>query len=188
VTTVIASLLQGPVGFPVFFCLILALVFLLIVVHETGHFLAGLMGGIPARDMKLVLLAFPQHVALRDGNEWVSPVRDIVHYIGISQRHLATRAAAFRWVAGGMVLELAFVAVVCVLCRMSGYPALAFWAACISLGMYLINVCLMDLPWALRYRCAAGDTSGLWQIAPIPAVLFSLAMLASRLLLVVYSN
>jgi hypothetical protein len=181
------SLLHGPLGFAVFFFLILVLVFLLIVVHETGHFLAGLMGGIPARDMKLVLLAFPQHVALRDGDEWVSPVRDITRYVEITRRYFATRGTAFRWVAGGMVLELAFVTLVWALCLMTGYPALAFWAACISLGMYLINVCLMDLPWALRYRCAAGDTSGLWQIAPVPALLFSLFMLTSRLLLVVYS-
>lgn len=181
------SLLHGPLGFIVFFFLILVLVFLLIAIHETGHFLAGMLGGIPARDMKLVLLAFPQHVALRDGDEWVSPVRDITRYVEITRRYVATRGAAFRWVAGGMVLELAFVTVVWLLCRLTGYPALAFWSACISLGMYLINVCLMDLPWALRYRCAAGDTSGLWQIAPLPAMFFSLAMLASRLLLVAYS-
>jgi hypothetical protein len=182
-----ASLLDGPLGFIVFFVFILVLVFVLIAVHEVGHFLFGLTGGIPARDMKLVLLTFPQHVALRDGDEWISPVRDIARYIGITQRHLSTRGAAFRWVAGGMVLELAFVTLVWIVCRATGYPTLAFWAAGISLGMYLINVCLMDLPWALYYRSACGDTSGLWQIAPVPAVLFSLVMLAGRLLLVATS-
>lgn len=183
----IASLLDGPFGFVVFFLSILHLVFVLIAVHEAGHFLFGLTGGIPAHDMKLVLLAFPQHVALRDGDEWVSPVRDIARYIGITQRHLSSRGAAFRWVAGGMVLELAFVTLVWIVCRASGYPTLAFWTASISLGMYLINVCLMDVPCALLHRCACGDTSGLWQIAPVSAVLFSVVMLASRLLLVACS-
>jgi hypothetical protein len=174
-------------GFLLLFLLILALVFLLITVHETGHYLAGLMGGIPARDMRLVLLAFPQHVALRDGEDWVSPLRDISRYVAITQRHFVSRWAAFRWVGGGMVLELVFVAGVCGAALWSGYGAVAFWTACVSLSMYAINVAFMDLPWALRYRCAVGDTSGLWQIAPVPAVIFSVAMVASRVLLVALS-
>jgi hypothetical protein len=53
--------------------------------------------------------------------------------------------------------------------------------------MYAINVGLLDLPWALRYRCAVGDTTGLWQIAPVSAVVFSAVMVASRVLLVMLS-
>lgn len=174
-------------GFLLLFLLNLGLVCGLIVVHETGHFLAGWLGGIPARDMRLVLCSFPQHVALRDGGEWVSPVQDIRRYIAISERHLVSRWAAFQWVAGGMLLELACTAAVCAAAILSGYRAVAFWTACISLGMYVINVGLMDLPWALKYRCAAGDTSGLWQIAPWPAVVLSLVMAASRIGLVIVS-
>jgi hypothetical protein len=174
-------------GFLLLFLLIVGLVFVLITVHETGHYLAGLMGGIPARDMKLVLLAFPQHVAVRDGDEWVSPVRDIERYIAVTRRYFISRWAAFRWVAGGMVLELAFAAVVWGTALLSGYRGVAFWTACTSLSMYAINVGLMDLPWALRYRCAVGDTSGLWQIAPVPALVFTAVMVASRVLLVVFS-
>jgi hypothetical protein len=174
-------------GFLLLFLLIVSLVFVLITVHETGHYLAGLMGGIPARDMKLVLFAFPQHVAVRDGDEWVSPVRDIERYIAVTRRHFVSRWAAFRWVAGGMVLELAFAAVVWGAAMVSGYRAVAFWTACISLSMYAINVGLMDLPWALRYRCAVGDTSGLWQIAPVAALILSVVMVAGRVLLVVFS-
>jgi hypothetical protein len=174
-------------GFVLFFLLIVGLVVVLITVHETGHYVAGLMGGIPARDMKLVLIAFPQHVAVRDGDEWVSPVRDIRRYIEITRRHLSSRGAAFRWVAGGMALELAFTAGLWGAAMGAGYRGVAFSAACVSLGMYAINVVLMDLPCALRYRCAAGDTSGLWQIAPVRAVIFSAVMVASRVLLVVFS-
>ena len=169
------------------FLLIVGLVVALIAVHETGHYLAGLMGGIPAREMKLVLLAFPQHVAVRDGDEWVSPVKDISRYIAVTQRHLDSRWAAFRWVAGGMVLELAFATAVWGVALASGYPRVAFTIGCVSLGMYAINVGFMDLPWAWKYRCAAGDTSGLWQIAPVAALIFSALMVASRVLLVVLS-
>jgi hypothetical protein len=174
-------------GFLLLFLLSLALVGVLIAVHEAGHYLAGLLGGIPARDMRLVLLAFPQHVALRDGGEWVSPTRDIGRYVAVSRRHFASRRAAFWWVAGGMVLESAFAAALWGAALWGGYPAAALWTAGISLGMYAINVGLMDLPWALRYRRAAGDTSGLWQIAPVPAVIFSALMAGSRVLLVTLS-
>jgi len=173
-------------GFLLLFLLIVGLVFLLIVVHESGHYLAGLMGGIPAREMRLVLLVFPQHVAVRDGHDWVSPVRDIRRYIEVTRRYLYSRAAAFRWVAGGITLELAFTAALWGAAMGAGCRGMAFWAACVSLAMYAVNVCLMDLPWALRYRCAVGDTSGLWQIAPIPAVIFTAVMVASRVLLVVF--
>ncbi len=67
-----------------------ACVAVLIAVHETGHYLAGLAAGIPARDMRIRLLRFPQHVELRDGGEWVSPVADIQRYIDLVWRHLKT--------------------------------------------------------------------------------------------------
>jgi hypothetical protein len=172
---------MGPL---LLFILILVWVFALIVVHETGHFILGWIGGIPARDMKLRLLTFPQHVALRDGAEWVSPVRDIRRYVDVTRRHFRSRAAAFAWVAGGMALELLWTGAVCAVALLAGYRELAFVAACVSFGMYAINVLFMDLPWALRYRTAAGDTSGLWEIAPWPAVIFSVAMVAGRVLLV----
>jgi membrane-associated protease RseP (regulator of RpoE activity) len=82
------------------FLLMLAIVLSLIAVHEAGHFLAGIVAGIPARDMRIVLLAFPQHVAQRDGDRWVSPIKDIERFITVSRRHLASRSAAFLWVAG----------------------------------------------------------------------------------------
>ena len=173
--------------FLLFFLLIWVLVFVLIAVHEAGHYLAGWMGGIPARNMRVVLFAFPQHVALRDGEEWVSPIQDIQRYITITQRYFGSYWTAFAWVAGGMVVELVFVTCVWSAALYMGYRAVGFWTACVSLSMYAINIGLMDLPWALRYRCAVGDTSGLWQIARLPAVIFSIVMATSRILLVMFS-
>src|SRR5947207_2910887 len=54
--------------FVVIFLANAACIFVLIAVHEAGHFLAGWVGGIPVGEMRL--LTFPQHVALRDGEEW----------------------------------------------------------------------------------------------------------------------
>jgi hypothetical protein len=174
-------------GAIILFLLILAFVQVLIAVHETGHYVAGWLGGLPARDMRIVLLSFPQHVAVRDGDEWVSPVRDIQRYVATTRQHLKSRQAAFWWVAGGMIVELSFSVLAWAVALMCGYRDAAFWIACVSLSMYGINVVFMDLPWALRYRCAAGDTSGLWQIARGPAVVFSAMMLLSRITLVALS-
>src|SRR5947209_530482 len=94
----------------ILFLLLVAWTGVLIVVHESGHYLAGVIGGIPSGDMRLVLWAFPQHVAVRDGGTWVSPVRDIRRYIELTRRHLRSRRAAFAWVAGGLAAESAVTA------------------------------------------------------------------------------
>jgi hypothetical protein len=98
-----------------------ALVFVLIAVHETGHYFAGLTAGIPAAAMRIRLFTFPQHVALRDGAGWVSPVTDIERFVEVSRRYLLTRSAAFRWVAGGIVAETGFTAIACVLAVRVGW-------------------------------------------------------------------
>jgi hypothetical protein len=71
-----------------------ACIFVLIAVHETGHFLAGWAGGIPFGEMRIRLLTFPQHVALRDGEEWVTPF-DLERYVAIMRRHLCSGARLF---------------------------------------------------------------------------------------------
>ena len=172
----------------IIFLLAMALVFAMIAVHETGHYLAGLTAGIPARDMKIVLLAFPQHVALRDGDTWVSPVRDIARYIEVSRRYFATRWAAFRYVAGGIVVGTVFSAALCVCAMLLGQDGLAVWVAYFSLAMYLINMLLMDIPCAVYYGHAVGDTSGLWQIAKLPTVALTILVLSVYVLIIVFAS
>jgi hypothetical protein len=167
---------------------ILGIIFILIVVHKTGHVLAGLTAGIPAGDMKVRLFTFPQDVALRDGDAWVSPIADTEHYVNVSRRYLTTRSAAFRWVAGGMVVETVFTTALCLTLFQLGWTFLAFWTAAISLGMYLINVFMMDIPWALVRGHAFGDTSGLWTIAKLPAIVLTILMLFVRILLIWYTS
>ena len=163
---------------------ILAFVFTLIAVHEAGHYLAGLTAGIPASVMKIRLFTFPQHVALRDGDSWISPVANIEQYITVSRRYLSTRAAAFRWVAGGLVAGELFSVLVCMTAFELGWSFLAFWTAAMSLAMYLIYVLLMDLPWALLLGHPCGDTSGLWMIAKVPAALLTILILLVDIFLV----
>jgi hypothetical protein len=56
--------------------LILVIAFSLIAAHESDHYLAGMIAGIPARDMRIVLLAFPQHVqGVSRGSDLIQGVR-----------------------------------------------------------------------------------------------------------------
>jgi len=136
--------------------------------------------------MRERLLTFPQHIALRDGERWLSPVDEIGRYVELSRRYLLGRSAALRWVAGGLVTEAAFTAALCNLATQLGRRSVAFRAAVLSLARYLISVVLMDVPWAVVRRHAFGDTSGLWEVAKLPAAVPSALMLATRLLPVWY--
>ena len=166
------------------FFTILALVFAQIAVHELGHYLAGLTAGIPSDKMKIRLFTFPQHVALRDCDAWISPVADIEHHINVSRRYISTRGAAFCWVAGGLVVGTTFTTIVCVTAFLFGWTLIAFWIAAISLSMYLVNVLVMDIPRALIQGHSVGDTSGLWTIAKIPTASLTILILSLHIFLI----
>jgi hypothetical protein len=108
--------------------------------------------------------------------------------VEVSRRYLSTRAAAFRWVAGGLIAETGFTTILSVLAVQFGWLTVAFWTSVISLAMYLVNVVLMDIPWAVIRRHAFGDTSGLWEISRLPASIVTVLMLAIRLSLVWYAT
>ena len=162
-----------------------ACIFVLIAVHEAGHFLAGWAGGIPVGDMRIRLLTFPQHVALRDGEEWVTPF-DLARYVAIMQRHLGYGARLFLYTAGGMILGSVFTVAASVLAKEAGFSGMAIMIAAQSLGMGLIYIFVMDLPMALRRGYPWGDASGMWFIARIPTVVFVFGMLAVDGLLLWY--
>jgi hypothetical protein len=83
-------------------------------------------------------------------------------------------------------METGFTATLCIVAAQFGWLSVAFWTAFISLAMYLINVLVMEIPWALIRGHAFGDTSGLWEISRVSAVFLTFSMLAIRLILVWY--
>lgn len=155
-----------------------ACVVVLITVHEAGHYFAGLAAGIPARDMRIRLLRFPQHVELRDGGEWVSPVSDIQRYTDLLWRHLKTALRVYAYVSGGLVVETVFTVCVGVSLISLDRPKTALALAGLSL--------VMALPWLVVdgisvYRGkVSGDLSGLWFLARTPTVVLLAVFLASR--------
>jgi len=135
--------------------------------------------------MRIRLFTFPQHVVLRDGDEWVAPF-DLVRYLGVMQRYLGTGARLYAYTAGGLLFETVFTVVTSVVAKAAGWHGLALMVAGQSLAMYLIFVFLMDLPVALRRGYPWGDVSGMWFIAKVPTAILAVGLLAVRLLLVGY--
>jgi hypothetical protein len=131
----------------------------IVAVHECGHYFAGLAIGVPRRNMRIRLPTFPQHVALRDGDEWVSPV-ETERYIRLAEPLMPTTATARLFVAGGFILET---------------TALVLWAAfrlpfyrvtcTLALWMTLIYL-FFDVALYLRTRRAGMDFSAMWSISP----------------------
>ncbi len=161
-------------------------IFGLICVHECGHFLAGWAGGIPARDMRIRLLVFPQHVALRFGDRWVSPF-EFEPYLAIMSRHLVTTSRLYLYAVGGLLIETLFSVVATVVLVQSGWPHLAFMVALMSSCLYVLAVLVLDVPLAWLRGHACGDVSGLWALAKLATALLVLALLAIRGLLLWYA-
>jgi hypothetical protein len=159
--------------------------FVLVAVHETGHYLAGWAGGIPARDMRIRLLTFPQHVALLADGKWVSPASpgEFEAYLAKMQACLPTPGRLFLYTAGGFLVEtVGAVGAVCVALAL-GYRWPAQVVALCTSWLLVSYVLLMDLPHTLRTGMPCGDLSGLWRIARVPTAVLAVAMFAVRGLL-----
>jgi hypothetical protein len=158
-----------------------ALVYGLVVAfHEFGHYGAGRwIAGIPAPNIRVVLLAFPQHVALRDGEDWVRPWEQ-PRYGEIYTRY-DVESARTRYVdlytAGGLIGQAVGVAAAVGLLFAVGERG---WAELfVELSVVLTaSYFLLDLGASLRSGRNgryAGDFSALWTHSPpgtVAVVLF----------------
>jgi len=157
-----------------------ACVFVLIIVHECGHYLAGRIGGIPAGEMQIRLFAFPQHVVLKSESDWVSPA-DIDRYVNVVWEKLHTKARVYLYVAGGFLVETLFTVALAAALIFANQPKLAWWIAALSL--------MMGAPWLviepimiLRGKIF-GDLSGLWFLNKPLTFLFVILLIGVRLLI-----
>ena len=153
-------------------------VFVVVVgVHEAGHYLAGWVAGIPPGKMRIRTWAFPQHVALRDEDGWVSRDR-IDEYIAAVWRYLPRRPQVFLYVAGGFALETLFTVTATLALNAAGFSKIA-WVVLMLSTFGVVWWLVLDALRTLRGRIC-GDFSGLWALARLPAALFILAIVASR--------
>lgn len=159
--------------------------FVLIAVHEFGHYLAGRLGGIPAGSMRIRMFVFPQRVDLRSDDRWVSPY-DRELFLSTCWGYLKTTARFYLYTSGGLLLETLFAVASVALFIHFGCHALAIVVAISSLCIFLGMVLVLDLPVAWSRRHPVGDISGLWALAKLPTVVLFLVVLTVRSLLVWY--
>ena len=150
----------------------------IVIVHEFGHYLAGLLIGIPRQQMKVVLGKFPQHVALRDGDEWVSPL-ETGRYVQLAQKFMPTTPKALTFVAGGFVAETLGL-LLWVMFKLPQYHLAISLAVTMTL-LYLIA----DVIMYCRTKQASMDFSALYSISPLRGGLLVALIVGAQILLFV---
>jgi hypothetical protein len=168
--------------FQIFFANIV-LLFLLITVHEFGHWFFGRLAGIPNDQMKIRLLTFPQQVQIRDTEGWVS-VSTFDRYFNRLREIVPSRAGQFAYVVGGFIFESIFLSVLTVAFGYCGYWLYAIVAPGVSLMMYVVYVFAMDIPQSKSLQRPWGDTTILYSLSPRWAVFVAAGMVVVRVVLI----
>jgi hypothetical protein len=159
----------------------LAAVFGVIALHECGHFLAGIAAGIPAAQMKIRLFTFPQHVALRDGATWLSPVRDYHRYAERSLMLTKGKRGGIAYVAGGLVAQTIVVVLFVLVWRALGFSQLWLFPLTLALVAVPPLYFFADLVFTRIARRPCGDFSVLWQLSPVASVIVTGITIAGHL-------
>jgi hypothetical protein len=146
----------------------------IVAVHECGHYFAGLAIGVPRRNMRIRLFTSPQHVALRDGDEWVSPA-DTDRYIRLAEPLMPTTATALLFVAGGFIFETAALLIWAAF-------RLPFYRVTCTLALWMtLTYLVFDVALYLRNRKAGMDFSAMCSISPVFGCLIAAAVLGIQL-------
>ena len=136
--------------------------------HKLGHLLAGRwLVGIPASEIKLVLLSLPQYVALWNGDRWATPAA-FEEYLTAYAEHDPELAHIVAFLAAGELTQTAgvvgFVGFA-VLADLTIVAQSAILASLLLTGYHLIS----DFGLNLHMGHPTGDFSGLWTHSPLTA-------------------
>lgn len=145
--------------------------FSIVTVHELGHYLAGLLIGVPRRNMRIRLWCFPQHVALRDGQDWVSPL-ETERFVKLAEGYMPTPARALTFVAGGFLLES--VALLSWVMLRLPFHRVAITLALVMTILYLVA----DVAAFLKTKRASMDFTALFLISPFLGTCTAVAVIA----------
>jgi len=150
----------------------------MIAIHECGHYLAGGAVGVPWRSMRIRLLTFPQHIALRGGDRWLSPISDHKDFVAAASSVLRTRCHRIAFISGGLLMQTAaFVSVISILV-LTGAPR--YWLIPIAATLAAMPPVYLaaDLAATLFRRKSLGDFSALWKLAPVASISVTILVLA----------
>jgi len=139
-----------------------------IAAHKLGHYLVGRwLAGIPASDIKFVVVSLPQYVALRNGDRWASPTA-FDSYLSAYAEHDPELSHIVAFLAAGELTQTAAVVGFAGLAVITGLPIVAQSAILGSLlltGYHLFS----DFGLNLHMGHPTGDFSGLWTYSPVTA-------------------
>ncbi|KMQ51710.1 hypothetical protein CHISP_1467 [Chitinispirillum alkaliphilum] len=165
----------------------------LILVHETGHMLAGIMQGIPRKRMSIqlmdknhkkgffrsLLFSISPHVALLDSDDnLVSPFpNEIEKYVEILENFIPEENRMYWFVAGGHALEFTTVLSIAAISLISNnnvFQEISFRITHLSLTLTVVYM-FIDLFTVYKSKqLTGGDFSGQWAISPIKTICFYL--------------
>lgn len=160
VTTVAVLGVSDPLGQVVAVVLAAAAAF---VVHALGHYYAGRhIAEIPAAAITVDPGRPPQHVALRDGDTWVTAAEP-ARYRDAYEEFDPTLDHFERFLAGGDIVQTAVVVPAALLLATLGFPTAAGLVVVGSLAATALLVAVDAATTRVRGE-AAGDYSALWGI------------------------
>jgi hypothetical protein len=157
---------------------------IVVYVHEWGHYAVGRWWlDIPASEIRIVMTDFPQHVSLRDGEEWLSP--EDPRYDEVYQQYDPGHDRAQVWLfnvytAGGVVLQAVAVVAIAGGLLVAGEAAIAELFLEISALMIAGYVALDFGSSVLGDGQFTGDFTGHWNHSPVGTVLVVLFFAATH--------
>ena len=153
----------------------------LLLVHELGHYVAGALAGIPATDRRIVLLAVPPHVALSDGQDWVSPFQND-RFSTVYGRYDPERRYGRLFTASGLFAQTGVAILTAGILGVTGIaPDVSRLIVSVSFGFVVCYLGWDVLATGWRGR-PFGDNTHLWRLSPPYAIGTLATVLASHAL------
>ena len=141
-------------------------IWVIIAIHEYGHYYAGRnIVGIPAASITVVEPYFPRYVALHDGEEWISP-RDLEQYRRTYEQYDPDGENIERFLAAGELVQAAVVVPVAVVVGFAVSADVGIAILLLSLLSTAAYVAI-DLIATLYTGTPSGDYSQLWESTPM---------------------
>ena len=156
-----------------------------IVVHEIGHFLAGIIFGIPIKRLKICLWTFPQYVAIKDSNKWISPFEREL-YIEKSKEFIKSKVGAFFFVAGGFIMQtIVFSAVIIGLLSLN-YNQTLTKSITLAIVLQLFLYLIYDFKKTGIAKKPYGDFTSLLTISRLATYIVMIPIILTHLIILYY--
>jgi len=173
-------------GIIIFFVCLMS-IFLIIIIHEFGHFLAGIVFGIPLKHIKICLLTIPQCVALKDGENWLKP-KDRERFVSKQKELLKNRLGSIFFVAGGLIFQtVVFSLVIIGLMTFDVVHSIDILRPItIAITSQLFLYLWIDLKKSNYTKSYWGDFTGLLKISRFAAYVVIIPVIVIHLMILIY--